>query len=84
VVDGKVSVQRRGLPSVALGNGSFFGEMALFDDSPRSASVVADGPLVCLVITRTRFLKLLRSEPAIAVGLLKELARRLRVAQATP
>jgi CRP-like cAMP-binding protein len=42
VVDGKVSVQRGGLPSVALGIGSFFGEMALFDDSPRSASVVAD------------------------------------------
>lgn len=83
VVDGNASVQRRGLPSVALGIGSFFGEMALFDDSPRSASVVADGPLVCLVITRARFHKLLRSEPAIAIGLLQELARRLRVAQAT-
>ena len=83
LVDGKVSVRRRGLPAVGLGVGSFFGEMALFDDSPRSATVVADGALVCLVITRARFLKLLRTEPAIAVGLLKELARRLRVAQAT-
>ena len=83
LVDGKVSVQRRGLSSVPLGIGSFFGEMALFDDSPRSASVVADGPSVCLVITRARFHKLLRAEPAIAIGLLKELARRLRVAQAT-
>ena len=83
LVDGKVSVRRRGLPAVELGIGSFFGEMALFDDSPRSATVVADGALVCLVITRGRFLKLLHTEPAIAVGLLKELARRLRVAQAT-
>jgi CRP/FNR family cyclic AMP-dependent transcriptional regulator len=83
LVDGNVSVRRRGLPAVALGMGSFFGEMALFDDSTRSASVIATGPVVCLVITRTRFLKLLHTEPAIAVGLLKELARRLRVAQAT-
>jgi CRP/FNR family cyclic AMP-dependent transcriptional regulator len=81
VVDGEVSVRRRGLPAVALGIGSFFGEMALFDDSPRSASVVAAGPVTCLAISRARFHKLLRSEPPIALGLLKELARRLRLAQ---
>lgn len=81
LVDGEVSVQRRGLPVVTLGIGSFFGEMALFDDSPRSATVVAEGPVMCLVITRARLHKLLRSEPAISLGLLKELARRLRVAQ---
>jgi CRP-like cAMP-binding protein len=81
LIDGEVSVQRRGLPVVTLGIGSFFGEMALFDDSPRSATVVANGPVMCLVITRARLHKLLKSEPAIALGLLKELARRLRVAQ---
>lgn len=81
VVDGEVSVRRKGLPAVPLGIGSFFGEMALFDDSPRSASVVATGPVICLAITRARFHKLLRSEPPIALGLLKELARRLRLAQ---
>ena len=81
LVDGEVSVRRRGLPPVTLGVGSFFGEMALFDDSPRSATVIASGPVVCLAISRTRFHKLLRSEPPIALGLLRELARRLRVAQ---
>ena len=81
LVDGEVSVHRRGLPTLTLGIGSFFGEMALFDDSPRSASVVANGSVMCLVITRARLHKLLRSEPPIALGLLKELARRLRVAQ---
>ena len=81
LVDGQVSVERRGLPAVVLGIGSFFGEMALFDDSPRSATVVANGPALCLVITRARLHKLLKSEPPIALGLLKELARRLRVAQ---
>jgi CRP/FNR family transcriptional regulator, cyclic AMP receptor protein len=82
LVDGHVSVRRRGLPSVTLGPGHFFGEMALFDDSPRSASVVAEGPVACLAISRARFHKLLRSEPSIAIGLLGELARRLRLAQA--
>lgn len=81
LLDGRVEVQRRGLPALTLGIGSFFGEMALFDDSPRSATVVANAPVLCLVITRARLHKLLRSEPAIALGLLKELARRLRVAQ---
>lgn len=81
LLDGQVDVQRRGLPVIPLGIGAFFGEMALFDDSPRSATVVARVPALCLVITRSRLHKLLRSEPAIALGLLKELARRLRVAQ---
>jgi CRP/FNR family transcriptional regulator, cyclic AMP receptor protein len=81
LVDGEVSVRRRGLPSVRLGSGSFFGEMALFDDSPRSATVTAEGAVVCLAIGRTRFHKLLRAEPSIAVNLLGELARRLRLAQ---
>jgi CRP-like cAMP-binding protein len=81
LIDGDVSVQRRGLPVVTLGVGSFFGEMALFDDSLRSATIVANGAVLCLVITRARFHKLLRSEPPISIGLMRELARRLRVAQ---
>ena len=81
LIDGEVSVLRPGLPVVTLGVGSFFGEMALFDDSERSATIVANEPVLCLVITRARFHKLLRTEPPIALGLLKELARRLRVAQ---
>lgn len=81
LIDGTVTVLRPGLPDVKLGIGSFFGEMALFDDSPRSATIVAGEPVICLVITRARFHKLLRAEPPIAIGLLKELAGRLRTAQ---
>jgi CRP-like cAMP-binding protein len=44
--------------------------------------VVANGPVVCLAIGQTRFLKLLQAEPAIAVALLKEMATRLRQVQA--
>jgi CRP-like cAMP-binding protein len=82
VLDGEVSVRRRGLPALALGMGSFFGEMALLDSGARSATVVAHGPVVCLTLTQPRFLKLLRSEPTIAIVLLRELAARLRAVQA--
>jgi CRP-like cAMP-binding protein len=82
VVDGDVAVRRPGLPEVSLGTGSFFGEMALLDGGPRSATVVAKGPVVCVMIQQSRFMKLLRSEPAIAVELLKEVASRLRAVQA--
>jgi CRP/FNR family cyclic AMP-dependent transcriptional regulator len=83
VLDGEVTVRRPGLPALRLGIGSFFGEMALLDGGPRSATVVAKGPVVALAITRQRFLKVLRAEPAIAIGLLEEMTRRLRAVQAS-
>lgn len=83
VLDGEVSVIRRGLPPITLGIGSFFGELALLDEGPRGATVVAGTPVVCLTIGRSRFLKLLHTEPAIAVAVLREVARRLQAVQAT-
>jgi CRP-like cAMP-binding protein len=84
LLDGGISVRRRGLPELTLGIGSFFGELALLDGGVRSATVVAEGPdVVCLTIARSRFLKLLQAEPAIAVALLQELATRLRAVLAT-
>ena len=82
ILDGEVSVRRPGLSELSLGSGSFFGEMALLDSAARSASVIAKGPVVCLAIGQPRFLKLLHTEPAIAVALLKEVAARLRSVQA--
>ena len=84
VIDGEVSVRRRGLPPLTLGTGSFFGEMALLDGGARTATVMAKGPVTCLAITRPRFLKLLRDEPTIAIGLLEEVTRRLRSLQTAP
>ena len=66
-----------------LGSGDFFGEMALLDDSPRSADVVADGEVLTMTISRSAFGKLLRSEPALAQELLRTLAARLRAAEKT-
>lgn len=64
--------------------GDFFGEMALFDESPRSADVVADGEVLAMTIGRSAFGKLLRSEPRIAQELLRTLAARLRAAERSP
>jgi CRP-like cAMP-binding protein len=83
VLDGEVLVRRPGFPDLVRPMGSFFGEMALLDGGPRSATVVASGPVLCLTIAQPQFLKLLRTEPPIAVAILQELAARLRAVQST-
>lgn len=65
-----------------LGPGQIFGEMALLDDSPRSASVVAQLPTACLHVHRRDFDRLLDERPVIARKLLRELSLRLRRANA--
>src|SRR5690242_16307430 len=48
VLDGKAKVNRAGGRSRRLGAGDYFGEMALLDDAPRSADVVAEGEVLAL------------------------------------
>jgi len=61
-----------------LGEGEFFGEMALIDDEPRSAHVIAMEDSTLLVIRREDFQGQLQQTPGIALALLRELSRRLR------
>ena len=61
-----------------LGEGEFFGEMALIDDEPRSAHVIAMEDSTLVVLRREDFTNILMQVPAIALALLKELSRRLR------
>lgn len=63
-----------------LGEGSFFGEMALLDDQPRSAHVIAMDDSTLLLLRRDDFQARLRQSPAVAISLLAELSRRLRQA----
>jgi len=65
-----------------LRSGDVFGEMALLDEFPRSASVRAIEPTTCLGIQRWHFRGILDSHPQIALALLPVLTRRLRTAEA--
>jgi CRP/FNR family cyclic AMP-dependent transcriptional regulator len=65
-----------------LGAGEFFGEMAVIDDHPRSASVRALEATECVAIGRVEFLETLERRPQIAVQMLPVLVRRLRRADA--
>src|SRR5215469_4045380 len=83
LLDGSAKVTRPGRRAVRLGPGAFFGEMALIDDSPRSADVVAEGEVLALTLDRPGFTKLLRAAPALSQALLRTLAARLRAAEST-
>src|ERR1051325_9647922 len=63
-----------------LGPGDFFGEMALLDDEPRSATVIATEPLEVVTIWRSDFLSLLSENFGLTKKVLAELSRRLRTA----
>ena len=61
-----------------LGEGDFFGEMALLDGEGRSANVVALENADVLTLQRSDFLDILERIPKIAIHLLKELTTRIR------
>lgn len=81
MLDGRARVIRVDGRTRRLAAGDYFGEMALLDDTPRSAAVVADGAVLALTIDRPGFAKLVRAEPALAQALLRTLAARLRAAE---
>jgi CRP/FNR family cyclic AMP-dependent transcriptional regulator len=61
-----------------LGVGEHFGELALIDDQPRSAHVVAMEDSTLLVLRREDFRRRVEQSPAVAWALLIDLSRRLR------
>ena len=63
-----------------FGPTDFFGELAVLDDAPRTASVVCTEETECLVLTRWNFLGVLRRDADMAVSILEELAWRFRTA----
>ena len=78
VLDGTVMVELRRGFQTPLGAGNFFGEIALLvPDSTRVARVRAGTKVSCMSVPRQDFLALVESEPALALRMLRELARRL-------
>jgi CRP/FNR family cyclic AMP-dependent transcriptional regulator len=67
------------VPLVVLDPGDFFGEMALVDDSPRSATASAvEDDTELIAMDRTRFLFMVRQQPEFALSLMHTLCQRLR------
>jgi len=87
VISGKVEVIKKvpggKLKLAELGPSTFFAEMALIDDKPRSATVATVESTECLLLTRDSLLKLMDKSPQIALRMAKMLAARLRAADET-
>jgi CRP-like cAMP-binding protein len=80
VLDGLVRVHRQDRVIADLGERECFGEMALLDAAPRSATVTAVADAHLLKISREDFQEILNEKPEIASGIIKVLTRRLRSA----
>jgi CRP-like cAMP-binding protein len=81
ILAGSVSV-RKGEQAVAeQGEGAYFGELALLDGEPRSATVVADQDVTVAVLGVRMFRTLLREFPEMAIALLSGLAGDVRRAR---
>jgi voltage-gated potassium channel len=82
IVNGKANVLRHGRKVAELSAGGYFGELALLDRLPRSATVKAATELDLLVISQKDFNKLLVASPGLTRKLLVATASRLRNADA--
>ena len=84
VVSGELEVKKDGGPRLAvLGEKQVFGDMALLDDEPRSASVVAIGEVHLLSLQRSNLERILRRYASISFNMMRILSHRLREAQAS-
>jgi CRP-like cAMP-binding protein len=82
IVDGTAVVTRNGRKVATVGPGDYFGELALLDRRPRSASVVSETEMDLLVLSQRQFNGLLESVPTISRKMLAAMANRLRDADA--
>ena len=80
ITEGTVTVSCQGRALAELGPGDFFGEIALLDDGPRTATVVAKTDVVAEVCSQHEFTEMIIGAPSMTRKLLIGVARRLREA----
>ena len=81
IEEGNASVSLHGEIIRTLGPGDHFGEIALIDEGPRSASVTASTDLRCRGMAAWEFRSFVQEHPEVAWPLLQTLASRLREAE---
>jgi CRP-like cAMP-binding protein len=81
IVEGQARVTVGGQERPAMGPGSFFGELALLDGGPRTATVTLETPSLLLVLSRRELFDLLETTPRVAIKMLPVLGGRLRRAE---
>jgi CRP/FNR family cyclic AMP-dependent transcriptional regulator len=76
----RVYVEREGktITYALMQDGECFGEMALIEDAPRSATVRAEALSRCLTLSKQEFLALIGRHPNVALEIMKSLCQRLR------
>jgi len=82
ILEGSAQVTVHGQTVATLGPGEALGEMALLDEGPRSATVIAATDLRCIALTPWEFRPFVEEHPTVAWTLLQTLAARLRAAEA--
>ena len=80
IVSGEASVRRNGRKIATLGPGQYFGELALLDRRPRSATVASETEMDLLVLGQRQFNGVLDAVPALSRKMLAAMATRLREA----
>jgi CRP/FNR family cyclic AMP-dependent transcriptional regulator len=83
IVEGSARVEKDGNVIAHLGAGDFFGEMSLIDGKPRTATVIADSPVLLLVVDVRSFGRLLDTVPGLSKKVMETLCERLRAADET-
>jgi CRP-like cAMP-binding protein len=78
VRSGRVNIVASGTILENVGPNGVFGELALLDGSPRSATAVALEPTEVAVIDERAFLYMVEKDPRLALQLMRRLAERLR------
>jgi CRP-like cAMP-binding protein len=82
VLAGEVEIRAGDAALAVSGPGSIFGEMALIDDEPRSATVIARTDCRLLEVDRRRFEFMVSETPYFALAVMRVMAVRLRKANA--
>jgi CRP/FNR family transcriptional regulator, cyclic AMP receptor protein len=80
IVKGEAAVRRNNRKVATLGPGQYFGELALLDRRPRSATVTSETEMDLLVLGQRQFNGVLDAVPALSRKMLAAMATRLREA----